>query len=260
MARRRARSAPDPRRPARAGAAERRASPRVLIAVAVAAAALVAVGVVLGVVLSGGSDSGSGGATTTARVAEAGSVDTLFGGIDQDENVLGRSNAPVTLVEYVDLQCPFCQQFETQVMPTIVERYVRTGKLRLEMRPLATLGADSQRGQLALVAAGKQGKLFQLAQLLYLKQRTENSGWLTDALIESAAASIDGLDVDEFHKDLGSTLVANQASNFLSLAQADRVQETPTVLVGKTGATLEPVTLAASDPAPTVSAIDAALG
>jgi protein-disulfide isomerase len=257
MARRRPREPRETRsEPVRA----RSASPRTLIVGAVAAAVLIAVGVVLGVVLSGGSDSSSGGETTQTRLAEAGAVGTLFAGVDQEENVLGEESAPVTLVEYVDLQCPFCQQFETQVMPTVIERYVRSGKVRVEIRPLATLGPDSQRGQLALVAAGKQDKFFELAQLLFLKQGKENAGWLSDALVASAAASIDGLDVEQFDADRVSALVANQASNYLGMAQGDGVRETPTILVGKTGETLEHVTVSgASDPTPVTAAIDAAL-
>jgi Thioredoxin len=122
-------------------------------------------------------------------------VHRLFAGIPQRVNVLGRPSAPVTLVEYVDLQCPFCQAFETQVMPKLVARYVRTGEVKVVMRPIAFIGPDSERGRLAALAAARQNRLFDFSELLYFNQGAENSGWLDDAMIRRAAASIPGLDV-----------------------------------------------------------------
>src|SRR6185437_1323708 len=97
-------------------------------------------------------------------------------------NVLGSPQAPVTMIVYVDLQCPFCAQFEIGAMPTLVARYVRADKLRVELRPIAFIGPDSERGRLAVIAAAEQGKLFNLAALLYANQGAENADWLSDAL------------------------------------------------------------------------------
>jgi protein-disulfide isomerase len=88
----------------------------------------------------------------------------------QHANVLGSPTAPVTLVEYADLQCPYCRDFELQTTPPLVRRYVRTGELKIVFRPLAFIGADSVRGRNAVIAAGLQGKLFDTVQLLYANQ------------------------------------------------------------------------------------------
>ena len=66
------------------------------------------------------------------------------------------------MVEWIDLQCPYCQQFETQAMPQLIPQYVRDGKLKVETNLIGFLGPDSQRGRLAALAAGKQDKLLQL--------------------------------------------------------------------------------------------------
>jgi hypothetical protein len=59
---------------------------------------------------------------------------------------LGRPDAPVTLVEIADYQCPFCAAFARDALPEIVQKYVRTGKVRIEFRALAFIGPDFGRG------------------------------------------------------------------------------------------------------------------
>jgi protein-disulfide isomerase len=241
--------------PVRSKHQRRQASPRVLLAAA-AAVVLVIVAVVLGIALSNG-----GSATTTPAVLSgAADVQALLKGIPQHGNVLGSPSAPVTMVEYVDLQCPYCQQFETQAMTTLIPQYVRTGKVKIELRVLAFIGPDSASGRTAAFAAAKQNKLFNFAQLLYLNQGKENTGWLTDNVIKAAAADIPGVNVTQLLADRGSASVSNQAQQFDSEATADAVSSTPTILVGKSGTTPKPVTLSSlTDPTAVANAIAAAL-
>jgi protein-disulfide isomerase len=230
---------------------KRSASRRVLV-VAGAIVVLVVVAVSLGVALSSGSP--------TAVAPGSAGVQRLLHGIPQQGNVLGSRSARVTLVEYIDLQCPYCQQFETQAMPSLVARYVRTGKVKVVARPIAFIGPDSQRGRLAAVAAGKQGKFFNLVQILYLNQGAENSGWLSDHMVSSAAAGIPGLDVSRLLAGETSNAVAAQAGAYDRQATKDGVQATPTILVGKSGGKLRPVTLKSpADEQSVASAINAAL-
>jgi protein-disulfide isomerase len=166
----------------------------------------------------------------------------------------------VTLVEYIDLQCPFCQQFETQAMPALIGTYVRAGKVKIDARPIAFIGADSQSGRAAAIAAGEQNKLFNFTQILYLNQGSENSGWLNSQMITSTAASIPGLDVSRLLAGSNSDAVKADAAAFDKQAATDKVQATPTILVGKSGGTLRPVTLTSpSDGQSVAAAIDSAL-
>jgi protein-disulfide isomerase len=230
----------------------RQASPRVLIAAA-AVVALIIVGIVLGVALTGGSSSGSSDASAP-KLPDAVDVQRLLAGIPQHDNVLGKASAPATMVEYVDLQCPFCQQFETQAMPTLISRYVRTGKLRVETRLIAFIGPDSQSGRLAALAAGKQNKLFNFMQLLYDNQGAENTGWLDDNLVKSAAASIPGFDASRVLSERDSGAIGNQAKAMDTQASADNVHSTPTILVGRTGTKPKLVKLSSPSDAASVSA------
>jgi protein-disulfide isomerase len=211
-----------------------------------------------------------GGSSTPAGVPAVGSLENglpgsaeteqLLRGIPQRGNVLGPSSAQVTLVEYIDLQCPFCQEFEVAAMPPIIRRYVRTGKLKVEMRPIAFIGPDSQAGRKAAIAAGDQDKQFNFVQLLYLNQGAENSGWLDDDMITAAAASVPGLRVPELLNERDSSAVADEATAFDGQAKRDQVSETPTILVGRSGGTLKQVQLSSpQDLTSVTNAIDAAL-
>jgi protein-disulfide isomerase len=254
--RRRTAQAP-PRQEAR-GAARREASPRVILGAAVIVA-LLAVGAVLAVKLTGGEDAKP--PPPGVALPGSGDVQRLLKGIPQSGNVLGSPTAPVTMVEYVDLQCPFCQEFETQVMPTVIERYVRSGKLKVEARVLAFIGPDSLRGQSAAIAAGQQDKQFNFVQLLYGNQAGENSGWLSDDMVRSAAASIPGLDVDKLLAASDSDAIHAQAKRYVTQATADKVTGTPTLLVGGSGGTLTTVALSSpTDLQSVADAVDAALG
>jgi protein-disulfide isomerase len=240
----------------------RHASPRVLIA-ASAFLLLIVLGVVLGFTLSGG---GGSSATVPSRgsltntLPGASEVEQLLKGIPQHGNVLGKATAPATLVEYVDVQCPYCQQFETQAMPTLIERYVRTGKAKLELRAIAFIGPDSQVGRAAVIAAGRQNKLFDFAQLLYLNQGTENTGWLNDDLITATAASIPGFNVPQLLDQRTAAATDKLARSFDQLATRDEVNSTPTILVGKRGGALRQVTLASpADSQSVAAALDNAL-
>jgi protein-disulfide isomerase len=217
----------------------RRASPKVL-AIAAAVIALAAVAAALAFALTGGSSSSST-PTTSSTLPDAGSAVSMFKGIPQRGNVLGKPNAPVTMVEYIDLQCPVCRAFETDVMPTIVPQFVKTGKVKVIARPIAFIGPDSVRGRLAALAAARQNHFFDFTQLVYFNQGGENTGWLDDDFVRAAYSSIPGLDVAAAEKARNETAIADQGDRFEAQATADNVTGTPTVLVGKTGGKLTAV-------------------
>ena len=68
---------------------------------------------------------------------------------------LGSPDAPVTLVEYADLQCPYCAQWARETLPVLVDEYVETGKLRIVFHGLAFIGPDSDKALRTAIAAGR---------------------------------------------------------------------------------------------------------
>jgi len=221
----------------------------------------VAIAVVLAVVLSGGSSNSLKNVPAVGSLAYglpgASDVNSMFKGIPQSGTTLGRASAPVTMVEFIDAQCPYCQEFETQVLPGIVKKYVRTGTLRIQMEPWAFIGPDSIRGQAAELAAAEQNKVFNYSEVLYDNQATENTGWLNDSMIAAVAQSIPGLHVHTLLNTRSSAAVKAAQKEVDDLAATDKVTGTPTLYVGKTGTPGAKVNLAsATDEQALVTAIN----
>ena len=241
-------------RPPVSSKAGRQASPKVLLGAAAGIAGIVAA-IAIVIAFSGGYSSPPS-STTVSALPDAAAVTQVFKGIPQQGNVLGKASAPVTMVEYVDLQCPVCRAFETEVMPTIVDRYVRTGKVKVEARTIAFIGPDSDRGRRAAIAASRQNRLFDFEQLLYANQGPENGGWLDDSMVTAAAKSIPGLDVQTLLDTRNSASVVDTAKRYDAQARADGVGGTPALYIGKSGGKLVAFSPSA---APDAAALSAAL-
>jgi protein-disulfide isomerase len=258
---RRAASAPPPIQ-SKGGPRRRQADPKVL-AIVGAVVVLAAIGIGLALTLGGGSKASNNyPAIGTLKNALPGATDvnTLFKGIPQNGLTLGNPKAPVTMVEYIDLQCPFCQQFETQVMPNIISRYVRTGKVKVEARIVDFIGPDSSRGRKAMIASATQNRAFNFSELLYYNQGTENTGWLSDAMVGQAVSSIPGVRVHDILNRVSSSSVAKQAQTFDAQFAADKASGTPTLFAGKSGTKGKQIPLRSpTDSQSVVTALDAAL-
>ncbi len=184
---------------------------------ATVALAIVATIVLAAISARGGSDSATG---TRLDIA----------GIPQKGDTLGPESASVQIVEYADLQCPFCAEAASQTIPTLIERYVRPGTARLVFRPLTFIGDDSVRGAVASAAAGIQNKQWQFLEYAFDKQEGENSGWLSDALITEAAKA-SGLDLGAFERDRTASDAQTAVARAAQQAQNDRVTSTPSFIV-----------------------------
>jgi protein-disulfide isomerase len=183
-----------------------------------------------------------------AKVTGSAATLALFKGIPQQLNVLGKPGAPVTMIEFADLQCPFCRDYAVSALPTLVARYVRTGKAKFVFSGMHFLGPDSEKALRAAYAAGLQGRLWQFLDLLYKNQGRENSGWVTDDLLRSVGASLPGFDPKKMLADMSSAEVTNAVAASDQQARTASVSSTPTFFAGRTGATLEHVNVTALTP------------
>ena len=189
-------------------AAEREARRRkLLLAGSVAAAAVVA----LVLILLNLPDNTGDGLPAVAAASEP------YPGVPAEGRVLGDLNAPVTVVEYGDYQCPGCAMFARDVEPRLVADYVATGLVRFEFRDYAFLddragGSESDDAAAAAEAAAGQGAFWRFHATLYANQHGENEGAFTEERLIAMAEAL-GLDISRFRADLdgaatGSTVAA----------------------------------------------------
>lgn len=103
------------------------------------------------------------GPAAAGVVAEAAHVRRIQG----DPMAIGAVDAPVVLSEWVDFRCPFCAVFSRDTFPQIVQEYVDSGEVRIEMHDVAFFGDESVRAAAAARAAGEQGRYFEFVKAVY---------------------------------------------------------------------------------------------
>lgn len=240
--------------------AERAAAMKKRLGIVGAIVAGAAVLVVALVLLTGGKDDPVAPTPTVAGETVPGEAKTaaLLEGIPQEGRFLGSPDAPVTLVEFANLQCPFCRQYTEDVLPTVIRDYVRTGKVRLEFRPRAFIGPDSEKAAKLAVAAGQEDKLWNTVELFYASQGEENGGWLTDELARNVLDA-SGLDPAEVTAAAATPKVASALKEGELLATRNGLDSTPSFLVGPTGGELAPLPVQELSPGYFTQALDQAL-
>jgi protein-disulfide isomerase len=188
--------------------------------------AVLSVATVLAIVRPGAGSSSQGSRRT---------VSSEFAGIPQQRTLLGDPKASATLVEFADLQCPFCAQFARDALPGLLREWVRPGRLRLDLRLVSVIGPDSRRAARLAAATAPQDRLWQFSELFFLNQGTENSGYVTPLFLRTIAAATPGLDVQRALAARGSDPVAAQLSRAQQSATRLDVSSTPSFFLLRPG-------------------------
>jgi protein-disulfide isomerase len=243
-----------------AGAQRRR---RLIQLGAVIGAVVVIVIVIVAATSGGGSKTKvekSSKATTAPVVKE---VTSLLAGIPQSGLTLGKPNAPVTMQYYGDLECPICRQFTEGALKPLIERDVRTGKLKIEYRNLQTATREPETfrtQQVAAMAAGKQNKGWDYIELFYHQQGQEDTGYVSEKYLQELAQQVPGLNLAAWTAARGDAQFTNTITGDAQAANNAGFTGTPAFLIGKTGQPARKYEYASlSDPSGFESAIDSAL-
>lgn len=143
-----------------------------------------------------------------------------------DDSVKGDKNAPVTIVEWSDFECPFCGRFYQQTLPSITEKYIKTGKVKLVYRdfPLE-FHAQAQKAAEAAECAGEQNKYWEMHDKLFEKGVT---GGVSS--FKQYAKDL-SLDTKKFDDCLDTGKMASEVQKDLQDGSAAGIRGTPGFIV-----------------------------
>jgi protein-disulfide isomerase len=219
-----------------ASAPDVRQANRIRLLLIALGAALALVAGLVALSQSGGDEPAANASSAAGLDRTAAQVNRTFAGIPQNGAVLGDPKAPVTLMEFADLQCPYCAHVATEgALPEVIDRYVRTGKVKIELKLTKALGPDSVEAASVAAAAMQQDRGWQFVELMFLNQGQENSGYVTPEYLRSIATRVKGLDAERALADARTAKVQRQIDRWAQEATTANLQGTPSFYLLKEG-------------------------
>lgn len=148
-----------------------------------------------------------------------------------DFNTAGDPNAPITVTEYSDFQCPYCRLFFENTEALLMEKYVATGTVYFVYKSVSDfIGAESKAAAEAAYCAGDQGKFWEMHDIIFSNQTGENVGAFADRRLEAFADEL-GLDRGQYDDCVSSGKYADLADQDAADATAAGIQATPSFIV-----------------------------
>lgn len=161
-------------------------------------------------------------------------------GLDlEGEPMIGQDNATVTVVEFGDYRCPFCQRFEQNTFSQIRENYIETGQVKFYFVNYAFLdsGLPGDTSETASVASEcvydqDANQWYDFHHAIYENQGPEDEDWATeDALMEIARDSTEGLDYNQLEQCISNKETLSEVRQDTQMGRQNRVGGTPTIFV-----------------------------
>lgn len=163
-----------------------------------------------------------------------------------DDNTMGDPNAPITIEEFADFQCPFCERFHRETEPLLKQYYIDTGKVRFVFRSMGNFVSDniartrgttatteSRDAAMAVYCAGDQGKFWDMHAHIFANVLGESVGSFSDRRLKSMAETA-GLDMDQFNSCYDSGKYEDRVQQDYEDGQAAGITGTPGFLISYT--------------------------
>jgi protein-disulfide isomerase len=164
------------------------------------------------------------------------------------DNIMGDPNAPITIEEFSDFQCPFCERFHKETEPLLRQYYIDTGKVRFVYRSMGNFVSDniaraaaaqgtptppkteSQDAALAAYCAGDQNKFWEMHAYLFANVLGEDAGSFTDRRLKAIAKKV-GLDMGQFNSCYSSGKFRDRVQQDAQDGQAANITGTPGFII-----------------------------
>lgn len=153
--------------------------------------------------------------------------------VTKDDPVRGDANAKLTIVEFADYQCPFCERFHKDVYKQILTDYVETGKAKFVYKNLAFLGQESTDAANAALCAKEQNKFWEYHDYLFDHQNGENQGAFSVENLKKFAGAV-GLAQGQFDNCLDTKKYNEQVLADNAEANKNGFNSTPSTAIGST--------------------------
>ncbi|MXX21079.1 MAG: thioredoxin domain-containing protein [Cenarchaeum sp. SB0661_bin_35] len=160
----------------------------------------------------------------------------IVGGVDLSHAspILGDVDAPVTVIEFGDYQCPNCKHWFTESRPSLESDYIDTGLASVYFVDFVFIGEDSNRAAAASYCAQEQDMYWEYHDVLYENQDGTNSGWASSENLAQFAANI-GLDAKMYESCMAVDHQERVSFNTMQAAQ-NGISRTPSfIIVGPNG-------------------------
>jgi protein-disulfide isomerase len=152
-----------------------------------------------------------------------------------DDPIRGNQDAPITIIEFSDYQCPFCARFQIETLPLILEQYVDTGKVKFVYRdfPIQNIHPNALPAAVASECAHEQDKYWEYHDALFENQGVWSKVEVTSAItvFKEFATKLD-LNQDQFNSCLDSGKYIEEVNNDLKDGQSYDVTGTPGFFIG----------------------------
>lgn len=152
----------------------------------------------------------------------------------EDQPALGEDDAPVKLAVFEDFKCPFCRQFDQNVLPQLTREYIDTGQAQLHFINFSFIGPDSTTAALAGECAYRQNEaaFWDYKTIIFRAQGPESQQWATPSRLQELAENVGDLDAEALRQCINDEVHADAVAADNELARAVGVTGTPTLFVG----------------------------
>lgn len=187
----------------------------------------------LGVVVAAQSLQGQSPAAAPAQSERADELDFVRRDAG-DPMAIGDVDAPVVLTQWTDLRCPYCALFARKTLPTLIQEYVDTGKVRIEFHDVAFFGEHSEDAAVAARAAAAQGKFMEFVTAVYAAAPERGHPDLPRETLIAFAEKAGVPDMARFTADLDDPAIRDAAQASTRAAQQIGVNSVPFFVAGDT--------------------------